>query len=317
MCSPLLNNALTSIRLGIDDYVSNDPDRAISAVRNYLAGVLLLAKEVLVTAAGADDPMDVLAKGYKPQPNHDGSVSYVPAGSATVDFSTLAARFRDFDLSIDSKTLDKLNIIRNQVEHFHSPLSNEALREAIATSFPVVVELIGHLGAAPAVLLPETWPIMLRAKDLYAAELEACRRSFDGVRWEHELLADAPIPCIDCASELVAQTDPDNQDPISMQCVCRACGAAFDGERAIESALAHLFDWQSYIASTDGGDQPVLICHECARETYVAAEGISQCVACGAALDECGVCSTGLTPDNFDSDNSDLRSSCGNRASRD
>ncbi len=50
----LFDNAIQSIQLGVEDYQANDPRRALSAVRNFYAGILLLAKEVLVrTAPGA------------------------------------------------------------------------------------------------------------------------------------------------------------------------------------------------------------------------------------------------------------------------
>ena len=46
--SHLFDNAIQSIQLGVEDYQNDDPKRAVSAVRNFYAGVLLLAKEVLV-----------------------------------------------------------------------------------------------------------------------------------------------------------------------------------------------------------------------------------------------------------------------------
>ncbi len=49
--SGLFENAVLSIQLGVEDYQANDPKRALSAVRNFHAGILLLAKEVLVRAA--------------------------------------------------------------------------------------------------------------------------------------------------------------------------------------------------------------------------------------------------------------------------
>ncbi len=47
----LFDNAVQSIQLGIEDYQSNDPKRTLSAVRNFYAGTLLLAKETLVSSA--------------------------------------------------------------------------------------------------------------------------------------------------------------------------------------------------------------------------------------------------------------------------
>ena len=49
MINALLNNAITSIQIGVKDYLESekDPRRVISAVRNIYAGVLLLFKEKL------------------------------------------------------------------------------------------------------------------------------------------------------------------------------------------------------------------------------------------------------------------------------
>jgi hypothetical protein len=45
--TPLLENAVVSIQLGLEDFSSKDERRVISAARNLYAGVLLLCKEVL------------------------------------------------------------------------------------------------------------------------------------------------------------------------------------------------------------------------------------------------------------------------------
>lgn len=46
--SEIIENAITSIKLGIEDFQTGDDDRMLSAARNYYAGLLLLAKECLV-----------------------------------------------------------------------------------------------------------------------------------------------------------------------------------------------------------------------------------------------------------------------------
>lgn len=54
----LKTNALTSIRLGVEDFTRSqlteggDPDRALSALRNLFAGILLLFKYRIATEAG-------------------------------------------------------------------------------------------------------------------------------------------------------------------------------------------------------------------------------------------------------------------------
>jgi hypothetical protein len=56
----LFDNAIQSIQIGIEDYEANEPKRALSAVRNFYAGTLLLAKEVLVRAVPKAKIKDVL-----------------------------------------------------------------------------------------------------------------------------------------------------------------------------------------------------------------------------------------------------------------
>ncbi|KQT07009.1 hypothetical protein ASG50_00830 [Rhizobium sp. Leaf386] len=64
--SKLFENAVTSIQLGVEDYQQNDPRRAISAVRNFYAGVLLLAKETLVRSAPDADLSDLIGGSISP-----------------------------------------------------------------------------------------------------------------------------------------------------------------------------------------------------------------------------------------------------------
>jgi hypothetical protein len=56
----LLENATASIRMGVEDFRQQDHDRDISAVRNFYAGVLLLAKEALIRAVPNADPQHVI-----------------------------------------------------------------------------------------------------------------------------------------------------------------------------------------------------------------------------------------------------------------
>jgi hypothetical protein len=41
----ILENAVQSIQIGVEDYESDDPRRMLSAIRNVTAGILLLFKE--------------------------------------------------------------------------------------------------------------------------------------------------------------------------------------------------------------------------------------------------------------------------------
>lgn len=280
--SKLFENAIVSIQLGVEDYQSNDPKRAISAVRNFYAGVLLLAKETLVRAVpDADvDVDDLIAARYKPIPDGQGGVDYVPDGGSTIDFVTIGRRFKDFRLAIDQKALDELNRIRNDVEHLFTQKPREAVREAIANAFPVVVQLFEHIDEAPGDHLGDAWPLMLEAKSLYERERKSCRDSFSKVAWVSGTLADADLLCPECDSKLIRQREQENTEQRNMELVCRACGAEPDTETTIVGSLIDALSYETHIRAKDAGeDGPIFHCTECGNDSYVDFEGA--CAVCG------------------------------------
>jgi hypothetical protein len=132
--SALFENAISAIRMGIEDYASEMPERSLSAVRNFYAGLLLLAKEVLVRKTPLASPDAVIGARYKPVPNSAGGVDFVWDGKQTIDFATIPKRFDDFDLPLDKlarKALDDLNSVRNDIEHRYTNKPAEIVRELI------------------------------------------------------------------------------------------------------------------------------------------------------------------------------------------
>ena len=207
----LFKNAIDSIQLGIEDYQADDPKRALSAVRNFYAGTLLLAKEVLVRAAPDASPDEILGAKDKPISDGNGGVEFEAVGQNTVDFSQLAERFKDFELPIDYSILRDLNGIRNDIEHRYTSVPPEKVREAIAAAFPVVVSLFRLAEEEPHKVLGDLWLVMLDVRAFYERELNECRSSFDNVDWISSSLAGAQKVCPECNSYLVEQIDPSNK----------------------------------------------------------------------------------------------------------
>lgn len=317
--SGLFRNAVDSIQLGVEDYQANDPKRAISSARNFHAGVLLLAKEVLVRQAPEADPKSVIGARYKPVPDENGSVSFTPTSIQTIDFSMIGERFKDFGLKINQSALKDLNQVRNNLEHYYSDKPHEAVREAIAKAFPVVADLFRLINVNPLEVLEDAWQVMLDVRQVYESELNACRQTFDKVEWLVNTLANVRFRCLDleCQSDLVAQADPENTNYQDIQCRCRQCGNSFTAEDAIEKALEEHFDEANYYSIKDGGDQLVQTCPECSLETYLLTEEERGCAWCSFTLDECARCSTGLTPENVSYDNHGLCSYCEHQMSKD
>lgn len=138
--SEIFVNAITSIKLGIEDFQTGDDDRMLSAARNYYAGLLLLAKECLVNAVPEADAMEVIGAKFKPVPDGHGGVDHVVMGYTTVDLAQLKTRFKDFGLAWPDANITNLQRFRNDLEHHHLKEPASALSEAIASSFPMVVD---------------------------------------------------------------------------------------------------------------------------------------------------------------------------------
>ena len=314
----LFENAILSIQLGIEDYESDNPTRAISAVRNFYAGVLLLAKEVLVQKAAKDNPQEVISKHYKPKFGGDG-FTYVPASPQTIGFSNLGVRFKDFDLTVDQSALNDLSRIRNNLEHYYSDTPHETVREAIAKAFPVVVQLFSMINKAPSESLGNSWQAMLRVRDFYETELESRKNSFGEIEWHSGILARAGFTCPMCQSELVMQDDPKNTELESIKCHCRACGYKFEAEDAVRKALESHFEFETYIAATEGGEYPFYnsyACLQCGYEGYLVTSEETGCVWCGFTLEECARCGVTITPENVAADTDDLCDYCNHMVSK-
>jgi hypothetical protein len=312
----LFDNAIQSIQLGIEDYEHNDPKRALSAVRNFYAGTLLLAKEVLVRAAPKADVKAIIGSKFVPVPDGNGGVTY-EASNKTVDFTEIGDRFKAFGLKIDKGALADLNKIRNDMEHYHTNASGKKVREAIARAFPVIVELFKQLHEAPSKHLGKCWETMLEVKTVYEQELAECRASFDKVDWQSGAMAIAERVCPKCDSRLIHQKNPNNTVHENADATCRQCGEDLDAHEVIEAALKEHFAGDNYIAMTDGGEGSLATCPECSYETYVMSADENGCAWCQLELDECLRCSTSLTPNNVSWDSHQFCSYCDNVMSKD
>lgn len=312
----LFDNAIQSIQLGIEDYQHNDPKRALSAVRNFYAGTLLIAKEVLVRAAPKADLKAVIGSKFVPVPDGKGGVTY-EASNKTVDFAEIGDRFKLFGLKIDKSALADLNKIRNDMEHYYTNASGKKVREAIARAFPVVVDMFKQLHEEPAKHLGKCWDIMLEVKAVYDQELAESVASFDKVDWKSNAVANAERICPTCGSRLVHQKDPANTIYDHADATCRQCGEDFEAEAMIEVALKEHFAGHNYVAVKDGGEVVLDTCPECGCETYVMYDEENGCAWCQLELGECSLCEASLTPNNVAWDNHDFCSYCDNKLGKD
>lgn len=313
----LRENAITSIRLGVEDFErsqggsNRDPARALSSVRNLFAGVLLLFKYKI--ASSVDDPADAAALIFNPpevlpQSDGEGGLVWQPAGrfkDTTIDIATIRKRFDSFDITVNWKTITTLQNCRNHLEHLHPAHSLGEVADFVAELFPVLRDfIIDELEEEPFAILGDTWNIMLLHHGFVEKIKEECKKAWsqagvpDGM---NEWLASCK--CSACSSALLTP-DPDNIDEgktvesdedefftICVKCRYRELIAPLLLE-AVENE--HIYDPYD-------GDMPTLEpCHSCSRTTFIVTD--QKCLWCGHELEytECEHCCESLGQEDQD-----------------
>jgi hypothetical protein len=113
----IIRNAIDSIQIGVEDYVSEDPRRYLSAVRNVTAGILLLYKEKLRQLSPPHDPEIFIKKHVIPKVSDEGTVVIVGKGKPTVDIVQIRERFEQLGVSVNWKQFESIKQLRNDIEH--------------------------------------------------------------------------------------------------------------------------------------------------------------------------------------------------------
>lgn len=310
----LLNNAVNSIILGIEDYQSNDDKRPVSALRNFYAGVLLLGKACLCSAVPKSDPMEILAAKFVPTIGQDGKVLHQPDGNRTIDLQGLKRRFKQFHLRWPSANIDRMQELRNQFEHFHSPAPRESIQQAIADCFPLVQGFFEILKIDPLNSLGDAWQVMLDEKQFFSQQKKICNSSFEKLPWYVEVSQLEFVYCSACGSSLICQADRSNNDPASIEGKCLACGEAFSAEQTVEMIVESEYGGADHIAFQDGGESIINDCTECGQRAYVFDEEINKCYFCEASIfGTCGLCGEGLSVINQSVNDSNFCSYCGHK----
>lgn len=118
----ILENAVDSIQLGVEDLESSDNRRILSAVRNITAGVLLLFKEKLRQLSPPDSKEVLLMQQIRIQ-RSEKSLMFIGTGSKTVDVQQIRERFSDLQVSTNWRLVDAIVRARNDVEHKATSMS--------------------------------------------------------------------------------------------------------------------------------------------------------------------------------------------------
>jgi len=309
--SEIFENAISSIILGIEDFETGSDARMLSSARNYYAGLLLLAKECLVRAAPEADPMKVIGAKFKPVPDGDGGVEHEVVGYTTVDLSQLKSRFKDFKLPWPDADIDKLQRFRNDLEHHHLKEPVSALGEAIASSFPMVVDFCDILDEDPQAHLVDVWGTILEQHDAFQKVKKQCFDSLEVIEWPAEVSKLDRMSCPACGSSLIGQADPANTDHEQVEGKCYQCGEEIAFDTLMELVVKTSYEIDAYLMAKDSLNAAFDYCPECAVKAYVDSGEASVCFNCGVSIaGECSRCSTTIDLNEYNPDHPNLCSYC-------
>ena len=294
----IIQNAIDSIQIGVEDFESDDDRRSVSAVRNIAAGILLLYKEKLCRLSPHDNKELLIKQNIRPVQNAKGEITFEGKGHKTVDVQSIKERFSSLNVKVEWKRFDEINKLRNDLEHYYTSKSPDAVREIVAKSFLLIRDFLSeHLQEDPQEILGnDCWTTLLDVSDVYSVEEQVCKASIDAVNWKYHSveLALKHLRCNQCHSSLIQATHSDNTYPM-IDLHCKSCGEDFSFSDVVEQCIDDSLAGEAIINIMDGGKSPYDACHECWKNTFIYEEGC--CVACNyeMAYNECEMCGTSLS----------------------
>lgn len=301
----ILKNAVESIQVGVEDFNSDDERRSVSAMRNVAAGLLLLFKAKLCMLSPDYDKELLIKKDLAPAHDESGNLILRSKGKKTADVAQIRERLTNMKVDVDWKRVEKITILRNEIEHYYAAATPDAVREVIAESFLLIRDFLQlELGEDPQTLLgDECWQVLLNTSEVYSAEEKTCKESLAKINWKYSTVERAigHLRCSNCGSSLI-EAHREGSQYLNILLRCKSCDHQFLFEDAIEDCVGQLFGDTAHMSIKEGGDSPYGTCPHCDRETYVLSEGV--CVACEEELEytECVRCSASLSLDEQDND---------------
>jgi hypothetical protein len=279
----MLDNAVQSIQIGMEDFHEEDERRLLSAIRNLYAGILLLFKYKLqqLSPAGSDEAL-LKTKVLPAVDPTNGTVVWVGKGKKTVEVQEIIERLNALGVSgVDWKLLTALQGIRNDIEHYFSPLPIERMKEAVANSLHLITQFCEpHLEERPVEILgQQCWDMMLSVATFFDAELESCQANLAAVEWPFQEVRDATshMVCPECESRLIKVVDTSaKRDSISFLCQSCQCESLYCQVvgPAVDASLSGLNHWNV----RKGGEPATCICPECGYDSLLVEE--NKCAAC-------------------------------------
>lgn len=306
--SLILKNAISSLRIGLEDYISSatDQDRKLSSVRNIYASLLLFLKAGLCHYS-PDGSNDVLIKAkILPEGNKDVGISFIGTGNNTVDVAGIRERYNALGINLNWKPLEKIRKERNNIEHFYSSTPIEAVQLMICEASTFVIEILKKVfDTDPSSQLDSVWDQMMSIKSIYEPIKNECNETLDGLRkiffYDPDTIAilkelrcydcNSPLLRFDAESEISRDRRLYDEDLNSLKLACYSCHAT----EPIYEALERYVDEQHEISIDEaraGIGAVVKECPNCGHDTFIDTYDVNKCILCGYEKDYeyCNVC---------------------------
>ncbi len=280
----ILQNAVDSIAIGLEDYKSTDTRRILSSTRNIYAGILLLFKYKLSELSADDSDEALIKQRVLPILDNQGIVRWTGKGNKTVDFYTIKERFDSLNIKTDWKRLDKINSYRNEIEHYYSHTDIKIVQKIISDSFILIRDFItDELNKDPKqVLGNKYWDILYYSYEVYGKEVDRCDASIDSLDFYSKDIAEAlkSYNCELCDSDFT-ESNKRGGPAIDAIFVCRSCGNSQTYEEIIDSAIVSYFGDDWFYAIENNNALPISNCLSCLNGIYITDSEV--CVTCGEA----------------------------------
>lgn len=152
----ILNNAINSIIIGLEDFYSTDERRILSCVRNLYAGMLLMFKHKLAELSPKNSNEILIKRDILPIKNSSGVIELQGTGKATIDFLGIKKRFQSLEIDVDWKKIEKIQDYRNNIEHYFDNRDDDDIRKMILDIYLIIHKFIfKYLNDEPQSLFDE------------------------------------------------------------------------------------------------------------------------------------------------------------------
>lgn len=284
----LLTAGKDAISIGIEDFGSEHRARRTAAIRNLYAGILLLCKHLLVQAAPKNAPLLLISAKTKFKRSDEGELHCVAEGRQTIDANMVIQRFKDLNLGIDISHLQKLQRLRNDLEHYFSRATDEEFENAFIEVQLLVSDLIARID--PSHSFGPEWTKIVQRSNAFQARRTASRADLLSVKWMSSTIADIIrsddpyMACPECESSHIVRKDVAIVEQHNVELNCMQCATDIPLVEFLESMLSLRFGGDDYEAAKCSETYQVYDCPQCERATFVTQDDL--CANCGATTND-------------------------------